>query len=125
MPTEKRHRNEPAEEAKKRRKMAMETTTLKQVLSFTTKLDSLTGDFVQFTKELERLQDIHGWDDSLTFKIFNTKWISNQFVDLDEIHSLEDLYSLRNIFGDSRPSQPSGSDKTKRRSGKPPRNRCG
>ena len=94
MPTEKRNCNEPTEEAKKRRKMAMETTTLKQVLSFTTKLNSLTGDFVQFTKELQCLQDIHGWDNSLTFKIFNTKWISNQFVDLDEIHSLEDLYSL-------------------------------
>ena len=76
----------------------METTTLKQVLSFTTKLDSLTGDFVQFTKELQHLQDIHGWDNSLTFKIFNTKWISNQFVDLDEIHSLEDLTAFKTFL---------------------------
>ena len=83
----------------------METTTLKQVLSFTTKLNSLIGDFVQFTKELQCLQDIHGWDNSLTFKIFNTKWISNQFVDLDEIHSFEDLYSLQNIFGASTPPE--------------------
>ena len=105
MPTEKQNHNESTEEAKKRKKMVMETTTLKQVLSFTTKLDSFTRDFVQFTKKLQCLQDIYGWDDSLTFKIFNTKWISNQFVDLDEIHSLEDLYSLQNIFGASTPPE--------------------